>query len=106
MPRVLIAALPCGCLADAESIFEWPLSDGIIVECPWCGVTFRHDEYLQWDNNAPFQVHQPKPSPLLCGGLLLEPVGECHCGAPMVRRDGSKPFHLNVPMSEIEILRD
>lgn len=55
MPEIILAPLPCGCAVDLSNVAVW--CRRTILECPWCGATFRTKDYQTWFNgDAPIPL--------------------------------------------------
>lgn len=110
--------MPCGCVVDiaAETFARFKVLDPylnndtqeFITECPWCLSTFGYHDLFTWfEGNLRAPVQLPGPSKmLLLDDYLLESVGRCECGAPIVRRYGSRePLHCDVPSDWLSPVR-
>ena len=105
--RVTLLPLPCGCVAELGALVT--ARGHLAAGCPWCSAVFSASDLRAWHAGGCSSIVaiEGGPRPLIRFGLtVLEHVGHCGCGAPMVRECGGVVFHLAVPVEMVVELRN
>lgn len=107
--------LVCGCVVDAEVMHGAEQQGQVIIECPFCGITFSLRDLAEWseENRPDIRVHMISAigvtRPLIkYKDQAFEIIEVCGCGYPIVRKAGGsrKPKHLRVPEGQTVRLFD
>lgn len=107
-PFTPLIQLPCNCIVELRDLAV-PEEIGLaVLECT-CGATFSEEDLYRWARGdgslIPTTLTQKPPNPLFrFGKTVIEFLGRCDCGVPIVRENGGKEFHLNVPSDAVELL--
>jgi hypothetical protein len=106
---VEIAQWPCGCVVVLGSVIPYA-EDFSAAACAWCDATFSVVDLRRWFQQA--ETISPaigaNPTLLRVGERVVQAMPSNDLDVPYVRdlAWGARWRHLNVPMSQVKVLRD